>query len=125
MGYSKRLLVRKLTFIVAPLLASPLLFFSKEYKCLYVILVMCAYWVTECIPAGVTSLVPLFLFPVLEIMEAKEVSKAYFMDTTVLGIASLLMGNAVEEVHLHKRIALGMLKFIGYRKHLYVLVWRI
>lgn len=40
---------------------------------------MSVYWITECIPMGITSLAPLFFFPFLEIMDAKSVSKTYFM----------------------------------------------
>jgi len=46
-------------------------------KCGYALILMAIYWVTESLPLTVTALLPLFLFPVLEILTGKEVATCY------------------------------------------------
>lgn len=36
------------------------------------------FWITESLPLAVTALLPLILFPVLGVIEAKSVARAYF-----------------------------------------------
>ena len=43
----------------------------------YCVLVIGLFWVTETIPLAVTSLLPVFLFPVFGIMSAKAVCASY------------------------------------------------
>lgn len=40
----------------------------QEFRCMYVVLLMTAYWVTEALPLPITSMIPLVLFPVLGIL---------------------------------------------------------
>ena len=49
----------------------------KEYRCVFVVLLMVIYWLTEALPLAVTSLLPIFMFPLLGIMSTKQVAKAY------------------------------------------------
>lgn len=48
---------------------------SQEYECLYVVLLMASYWVTEALPLPVTSVIPIVLFPCLSIL---VISLIYF-----------------------------------------------
>ena len=43
-------------------------------RCAYVIILMAVYWCTEVIPLAVTSLMPALLFPLLKILDSKQVS---------------------------------------------------
>lgn len=45
----------------------------QEAACAYVIVLMAVYWCTEVLPLAVTALLPTILFPVLGIMESKDV----------------------------------------------------
>ena len=42
------------------------------------------YWITEALPLSVTALLPLILFPMLQVATANEVASAYFNDTIIL-----------------------------------------
>lgn len=44
-------------------------------RCAYVIIIMAIYWCTDVIPVAVTSLLPVLLFPLLQILDSKEVSR--------------------------------------------------
>ncbi|XP_076106382.1 Na(+)/citrate cotransporter-like [Mytilus galloprovincialis] len=86
---------------------------TPESKCLYVICVMGLCYVTEAVPISVTSLFPIFLFPMLGIAAAKHVSSKYVNDTSMLFFGGLIVAVAIEETGLHKRIALGVMKLVG------------
>lgn len=63
-------------FVWSPLLA--VVGRQKEARCGYVVAVMITYWFTEVIPMAITSLIPVVLFPVLQIMSTDKVAKSYF-----------------------------------------------
>ena len=50
---------------------------AQEAACAYVILLMAVFWCTEVLPLAVTALLPTILFPVLGIMESKDVRRTH------------------------------------------------
>ncbi|EPB75711.1 hypothetical protein ANCCEY_05203 [Ancylostoma ceylanicum] len=88
----------------------------EPFRCVYCILLISSFWIMEVVPIGITSLLPVLLFPVLGISSAKEICLVYFKDSIVLFICTLSMALAVEETNLHKRIALKLLCKVGTRK---------
>jgi len=78
-----------------------------------VALLMAAWWITEAIPLAVTALIPLVLFPLLGIMNGKEVSGQYVNHIVFIFIGGFLVALAMERWNLHKRMALRVLMFFG------------
>ncbi|XP_025089959.1 solute carrier family 13 member 5-like [Pomacea canaliculata] len=91
----------------------PLLVDSSETRCAYVVIAMAILWVTEAIPIPVTALLPVILFPVMGVLTAVDVANSYMGNTSLLFIGGLMVAIAVEESGLHRRIALGVMRFVG------------
>ena len=76
---------------------------------LAVALWMAIWWISECVPLGMTALIPLIAFPLLGIATGKEIAPRYFNSIIFLFIGGFLIAQAMENCGLHKRIALNML----------------
>jgi sodium-dependent dicarboxylate transporter 2/3/5 len=74
---------------------------------------MAFLWISEALPLGVTSLLPIVLFPVFGVLDGKDVSSAYFNYVIFLFIGGFIMALAMEKWNLHKRIALKVLSVVG------------
>jgi len=80
---------------------------------------MAIWWFSEALPMGVTSCLPLLLFPVLGVFEggpARQVEEAvgpYFSAYVFLFFGGMTVGAAMERWNLHRRIALNVLSVIG------------
>jgi len=78
-----------------------------------VALLMATWWVTEAIPLGATSLLPVILFPLLGISTGNQAASEYFNSTIFLFLGGFLIAIAMETWNLHKRIALIIIMFLG------------
>lgn len=76
-------------------------------------ILMAFWWVTEAIPIGATSLLPVILFPILGVLDGKTVSETYINSIIFLYIGGFLMALAIEKWNLHRRIALKILSVSG------------
>lgn len=97
-----------LFFFLNPLGASP-----KAAKVLAVAVLMITWWVTEALPMPAVALVPLVLFPLLNIAPIKEVATGYGDSVLFLFMGGFMIGLAIEKWNLHKRIALSIVNFTG------------
>ncbi|CAL7942745.1 unnamed protein product [Xylocopa violacea] len=86
---------------------------TSETRCGYVILVMAGYWISDCFPMAVTSLIPVVLFPAFGILSTADTCACYMNDTIMVFIGGLILAVATEHSNLHLRIALGVMKTVG------------
>lgn len=78
-----------------------------------VAVLMATWWVTEAIPLAATAILPLLLFPLLDILSSKGTAPLYFNSTIVLFMGGFMIALTMERWNLHKRIALVVIKTIG------------
>jgi len=109
---------RSIATVLGPLLLLPIPLLADEENsealwCLYTILVMAVYWIAECLPLAITSMLPLVLLPLLGVASTKEVSLNYLNATNMMFLAGLMMAVAVEHCGLHHRIALSIISAVG------------
>ena len=74
---------------------------------------MAIWWVTEVVPLGATSLIPLALFPMLGIAPMRAAAAPYANELVFLFLAGFLLAAALEAWRAHTRIAYGMIEAIG------------
>merc|ERR1719410_1417697 len=74
---------------------------------------MAVYWIFECLPLPITSLLPLVLLPLSGAASTAEVSLNYLNSTNMMFVASLIMSIAVEHCGFHRRLSLNIISFIG------------
>lgn len=75
---------------------------------------LCAvWWVTEPVPVPVTSLLPIALLPLLDILTPNEVAQAYGHPLILLLMAGCILSTAMEKSGAHRHIALFMVHLCG------------
>lgn len=101
--------------VLCPILLSPLVILGNGPAswCLYLICVMVVLWVTEALAVAITSLVPIIVFPLLEIMSTKDCGGAFISNYSITLLGTYVFGQALEYCMLDQRMALKILKFVG------------
>jgi len=74
---------------------------------------MLSWWMSNLIPLGVTALLPMLIFPLGGILDAKTVGSLYGHPIIFLFLGGFALGLAIEKWHLHRRIALNILLISG------------
>ncbi|MDG0971451.1 MAG: SLC13 family permease [Porticoccaceae bacterium] len=76
--------------------------------------VLCAlWWVFEPIPIPATSMIPLGVFPLLGILDGKQVAQAYGDPLILLLMGGAMLSKAMEKSGAHRRLALYMVNLFG------------
>ncbi len=79
------------------------------------------WWITECVPLPVTSLLPILLFPLTGIMELGMTTSSYAHPLVFLYIGGFLIAIAIEKTGLHTRLALMIIRGMGIQFRMIVL----
>ena len=74
---------------------------------------MLAWWISEAVPLGVTSVLPMVLFPVFGISSIAETTAPYGSHYVFLFMGGFLIAIALEQWNLHRRFALNILVLAG------------
>src|SRR6478752_9677633 len=74
---------------------------------------MIIWWILEASPMPVVALMPLILFPLFHISTIKETANSYGDSILFLFLGGFMIGLAIEKWHLHKRIALNIVRITG------------
>lgn len=108
-----------LLFLLAPILAAYIIFaqpLNASYTAnamLGVAVWMAIWWATEKVPLSITALLPVVMFPLLGIMDGKEVSTTYYNHIIFLFIGGFMLALGMQNWQLHKRIAIKILMITG------------
>lgn len=86
---------------------------QSGFNLLAITLWMAIWWVTETVPISVTALLPIVLFPLLEVLSIGETTQQYGHKYVFLYIGGFILAIGIERWNLHKRIALQIIKLIG------------
>ncbi len=82
-------------------------------KTLAVAFLMAWWWITEALPIPATSLIPIVAFPLLKIMDGKQVVLSYGDSNIFLFMGGFFLAMAMQKWDLHRRIALKIIRLIG------------
>lgn len=78
-----------------------------------IVIVMAVCWIFEVLPIAVTSLFPMFLFPLFGILDAKDTAVFYGKEIIFLFLGGLMLAQGIQQSNLHQRIALTIVSIIG------------
>jgi sodium-dependent dicarboxylate transporter 2/3/5 len=78
-----------------------------------VMVLMAAWWIQDVVPIPVTSLLPIFLFPLFGLQDVNEVSVFYGRPIIFLFLGGFLLALGLQESGVHKRLALKIVSLIG------------
>ena len=76
---------------------------------------MAIWWITEALPISATALVPLVLFPLLGVADIDGAARPYANPLIFLFMGGFLIAQAMQTWRLHRRIALGIVQWVGTR----------
>lgn len=84
-------------------------------------LLMAIWWMTEAIPIAATSLLPIILYPLLEVADSSVTTKSYGHHLVFLMLGGFIIAQGIERWGLHRRIALTVIGGIGRSANLMLL----
>ncbi len=94
--------------------AAPITGLADEPRRLLAVVVwMAVWWVSEAAPLAATAMLPLVLFPLLDLRSVREVAPNYGHDMVFLFLGGFVLALAVERSGLHRRVALAILTAVG------------
>lgn len=74
---------------------------------------MAAFWISEAVPIPATAMLPIFLFPALQVMSTAATTINYGNQINFLYIGGFMIAIAMQRWDLHRRIALTIIVRVG------------
>jgi sodium-dependent dicarboxylate transporter 2/3/5 len=115
-------LIRRIALLAGPLFAATvaaLLHLDGQSAAIawtaFVICLCSVWWIFEPIPIPATSLIPLAIFPLVGVLDAKQVGQAYGDKLVLLMMGGFMLSTAMQRSGAHRRLALGMVALFGRR----------
>lgn len=113
-AYKKKGFLIGLTlFFLMMLFPPPAELSSAGWTVAAIAVLMAVWWATEAIPVAVTALLPLALFPLLDITSFETAALPYANKNIYLFLGGFILALGIESSGLHKRIALKMILAVG------------
>ena len=109
----KGFLIGVFVFLLLLILPIPNGLNASAWSVAAVVTLMAIWWATEAIPVPVTALLPLALFPLLDVVSFKEAALPYANPNIYLFLGGFMLALAIERSGLHKRMALRMIIALG------------
>ncbi|MFT5426560.1 MAG: sodium-dependent dicarboxylate transporter 2/3/5 [Gammaproteobacteria bacterium] len=107
------LIVGPLLFILLLFLPQPEGLSEQGMAVAGVAVLMAIWWITEAIPIPATALIPIVLYPLLDVMAPAEVTQSYAHHLIFLFMGGFMIAVTVEKWNLHQRIALHTIRIVG------------
>ena len=99
-----------LLFLIMP---APSGMTPEARKMAAIAILMAVWWITEAIPIPATSLLPVVLYPLLHISDAKTATAPYANPLIFLFMGGFFIALAMQRWNLHRRIALIIIARVG------------
>ena len=127
MGKNKMigLVVGLVVFLAILALPNPVGLSTEGKRAAAVAILMTVWWISEAIPIYATAFLPLALYPLLGILPAEETAANYGHNYVLMLLAGFFLAKAIELQHLHKRIALVVIKALGTSRRTIILSFMI
>lgn len=102
-----------IAFIVIALIPAPDGLSREAWITLALLALMVCWWVSEALPIGVTSLLPIVIAPLFGLSTVQEAAAPFAHHIIFLLMGGFIIGKSIERWNLHERIALNILARIG------------
>jgi sodium-dependent dicarboxylate transporter 2/3/5 len=100
-------------FLIILILPEPAGMSPEAKKTLAITVLMALWWITEVLPISATALLPLILFPFLNVDTAQEVARQYGDRNIMLFMGGFFLATSIEKWGLHRRMALRSVLILG------------
>lgn len=100
-------------FLIFLFLPAPEGLDEAAWRTAAVAILMATWWISEAIPIAATSLIPIVLFPVLDIAPISDATTPYANPLIFLFMGGFIIAIAMQTWGLHKRIALNIVNVVG------------
>ncbi len=100
-------------FIIMLLVPPPSGMELTAWRVAAITVLMAVWWITEAIPIPATALLPIALFPLLNIMPSAKATAPYANHLIFLFMGGFFIAVTMEKWNLHRRIALNVINVVG------------